>query len=257
MPSPAIVSAVSRHLAVADLDRSIAFYRDVLGFDHRQPQGRTGQPVAAELIQGPAQLMLSITDQVVDSTGEPQPRGAAVVFLQTDDVAGFHHLVMSRGGKPSPLAKANWIKMRVFELRDPDGHTIWLGQSYHVEDTPGHIPAGQGQLRQMLPHLPLDDIDAGIAWYQDKLGFHINYRQEGLGIMSRDTVTLLLLPRTEKFRGYGSCSAYVKNADELYAEFRARGANVLGEPVSHPWGLRDFEVVDPEGNRLTFGQTFE
>jgi len=32
---------------------------------------------------------------------------------------------------------------------------------------------------------------------------------------------------------------------------------VLGEPESHPWGLRDFVVLDPEGNELTFGQPFE
>src|SRR5262245_34694515 len=201
MSSPAITSAVSRHLAVADLDRSIAFYRDLLGFQQQPPQGKTGFPVAAELTLGPARLMLTLGDHVVDSTGEPQPLGAAVIFLETDDVAGLHQLVTGRGGKPSPLEKANWLKMRIFELRDPDGHTIWLGQSYHVDDTPDHVPGGKGQLRQLLPHLPLDDIDAGIAWYQEKLGFRINYRQEGLGVMSRDSVTLLLLPRTEKFRG--------------------------------------------------------
>jgi len=27
--------------------------------------------------------------------------------------------------------------------------------------------------------------------------------------------------------------------------------------VSHPWGLRDFSVLDLEGNQITFGQTFE
>ena len=37
----------------------------------------------------------------------------------------------------------------------------------------------------------------------------------------------------------------------------AKGANVRGEPVSHPWGLRDFRVIDLEGNEITFGQTFE
>jgi hypothetical protein len=34
-----------------------------------------------------------------------------------------------------------------------------------------------------------------------------------------------------------------------------------GEPAitspSHPWGLRDFRVLDLEGNRITFAQTFE
>jgi hypothetical protein len=34
-------------------------------------------------------------------------------------------------------------------------------------------------------------------------------------------------------------------------------ADVQGEPVSHPWGLRDFQVLDLEGNRVTLGQPFE
>lgn len=34
--NPAIVAPVSRQLSVADVDRSIAFYRDVLGFDVRR-----------------------------------------------------------------------------------------------------------------------------------------------------------------------------------------------------------------------------
>ena len=44
------------------------------------------------------------------------------------------------------------------------------------------------------------------------------------------------------------------DADALYAECRAKGAVITGEPVSHEWGLRDFRVVDPEGNTITFGQ---
>ena len=43
----------------------------------------------------------------------------------------------------------------------------------------------------------------------------------------------------------------------LYGELLASGANVQGEPVSHPWGLREFRAVDPEGNQLTLGQPFE
>jgi hypothetical protein len=33
--APQIVAPLSRHLAVADPDRTLAFYRDVLGFDVR------------------------------------------------------------------------------------------------------------------------------------------------------------------------------------------------------------------------------
>jgi predicted enzyme related to lactoylglutathione lyase len=227
-----IVSPVSRTLAVADIARSIAFYRDVLGFAAHG---------ADEAVNGPARLQFEV--------GATQP---AIVFFQAADVAVMHSEVVSRGGKASQLEKANWIKMRMFELRDPDGHVLWFGQSFQEPDKPP--PA---QLLHALPELPLNDVAAGIAYYCDVLGFHINYAQHDLGVMDRDRITLLLIARTERHKGIGSCYFYIENADALYAELRAKGANILGEPISKPWGLRDFTILDLEGNRIGFGQPFE
>jgi len=108
-----------------------------------------------------------------------------------------------------------------------------------------------------LPELPVDDVAAAVAYYRDVLGFRINYQQDDLGVMDRDEITVLLIPRTERHTGIGSAYFYIENADALYAELRAKGANAQGEPVSHPWGLRDFEVLDLARNQLRFGQTFE
>ena len=38
------------------------------------------------------------------------------------------------------------------------------------------------------------------------------------------------------------------DAAALYADLLENGANLQGEPVSQPWGLREFRVIDPEGN---------
>ena len=43
-------------------------------------------------------------------------------------------------------------------------------------------------------------------------------------------------------------SADVNRSVAFYREvlgFELPAVNVIGEPVSHPWGLRDFEVRDP------------
>jgi uncharacterized glyoxalase superfamily protein PhnB len=32
-----------------------------------------------------------------------------------------------------------------------------------------------------------------------------------------------------------------------------RGANVLKPPQDYAYGMRDFDVADPDGNHLTFG----
>jgi uncharacterized glyoxalase superfamily protein PhnB len=251
---PKIVAPVSRHLAVAAVDRSVAFYRDILGFDVRRIDQGDGVPATAEAMSGPARIQLGAQDNAYDSTGQRRPRGAAILFFETDDVAALRDVVVARGGTPSELEKVNWIKMRVFEVRDPDGHTLWFGQSFQ-EPEQGKDPLRQ--LQQMLPELPLTDVAAGVAYYQQVLGFKVNYVQDDLGVMDRDDVTILLIARTDQHTGIGSCGAYVRDADALYAELVARGANVLGEPVSRPWGLRDFRVLDIEGNRITFAQPFE
>jgi len=250
----AIVSPVSRHLSVAEVDRSLAFYSDVLGFEAHAARQRDGVPAVAEVVRGPARIQLGTQDSAYDSTGQRRPRGAAIIFFQTDDVAAMREEVLARGGRPSELEKVNWIKMRVFEVRDPDGHTLWFGQSFQE---PESGKDDSRQLRQMLPELPLTDVAAGVTYYQRVLGFKINYAQDDLGVMDRDDVTILLIARSDRHTGIGSCEAYVRDADALYAELAARGANLQGEPVSRPWGLRDFRVLDLEGNRITFAQPFE
>jgi predicted enzyme related to lactoylglutathione lyase len=253
-PLPAIVAPVSRHLSVADLDRSIAFYREVLGFVVRTVSEGDGVPAVAEAVHGPARIQLSIKDGAFDSTGGLRPRGSAILFFQTDDVAATQQVLSARGGTPGELEKVNWIKMRMFEIQDPDGHKLWFGQSFQ-ESSPEPDPLRQ--LRGALPELPLDDVPAGVAYYRDVLGFKVNHAQHDLGVMDRDAVTVLLIARTERHTGIGSCYVYIRDADALHAELLARGANVQDEPVSHPWGLRDFHVLDLEGNQIRFGQTFE
>jgi len=115
----------------------------------------------------------------------------------------------------------------------------------------------QHMLQTIMPEMPLDDVAAGVNHYRDVLGFSINYQDPNIGVMDRDAVRVLLIARTEKHTGIGSCYVYVQYADSLHAELTAKGANVQGKPVSRPWGLREFEVLDPEGNRITFGQPFE
>ncbi|HSS21553.1 MAG TPA: VOC family protein [Pyrinomonadaceae bacterium] len=110
---------------------------------------------------------------------------------------------------------------------------------------------------KIMPEFPLTDVAAGAVYYRDMLGFSINYQQHDIGVMDRDAVRVLLVPRTERHTGIGSCYVYIRNADILFAELRDKGTNVQGEPVSRPWGLREFRVLDPEGNQRTFGEPFE
>jgi predicted enzyme related to lactoylglutathione lyase len=248
MPEPQITAPVSRQLGARDLDRTLAFWRDVLGFEMRGRDDDGG----VELTSGPARIQLGALDTAPDFSKDGPP-GSAIVFFNTDDVDAMHAAIRRRGGQPSELEKVNWIKRRVFEVRDPDGHVIWFGQSYHQKSP----EQPRRMMSRIMPELPCDDVAAAVTHYREVLGFSVNYEQEDLGVMDRDEVRLLLIARTPRHGGIGSAYFYVRDADALYAELVRSGADVQGQPVSQPWGLREFSVLDPDRNRLTFGQTFE
>jgi uncharacterized glyoxalase superfamily protein PhnB len=239
-----IVAPVSQHLRVANSEHSVAFYRDVLGFSVQGVKDDSGVPASAEVSNGPARIRFS------ERAGNPERR---VIFFETDDAAALRAAIAEVGGRPSELADVNWIKMRVFEVRDPDDNALWFGQSYAEPDR----PRPSRMMQSIMPELPLDDVPRGVAYYRDVLGFDVNYQQHDIGVMDRDATRLLLIARTERHRGIGSCCFYVEDVDALYEELVTKGANVQGFPVSRPWGLREFSVLDLEGNRLSFGQPFE
>ena len=244
---PAITNPVMRFIGVADRERAITFYRDVLGFEIKQQDDGT----AVEY--GPVRIQFAESDFEPEDFDHPLPIGSAALFFETSDLEAMRNLICARGGNPGTIAKVNWIKFRMFEVRDPDGHKLWFGQTYNREDCAPKV----GQLQQALPEMPFDNVAAAVAYYRDILGFGINYQQDDLGVMFRDKITILLISRTEKHKGIGSFEVYIENADALYEELRAKGANLLSKPTSRPWGLRDFAVEDLEGNHITFAQTFE
>jgi predicted enzyme related to lactoylglutathione lyase len=247
-----ITNPAMRFIGVASLDRAVIFYRDVMGFQIKQ------QADVAEAVLGPVRIRLGKAGFSPGGWSTPRPPGSAILFLETGDVETAHAELRRRGGTPSEIEKVNWIKMRMFEIRDPDGNVLWLGQSYHEQtDSPSRRKSQPRGLRKALPELPFDDVAAAVAYYRDVLGFRINYQQDDLGVMDRDAITILLIARTQHHQGIGSCEVFVEDADALYEELQAKGAKLDGPPVSHPWGLRDFRTVDPEGNRITFAQTFE
>jgi uncharacterized glyoxalase superfamily protein PhnB len=45
----------------------------------------------------------------------------------------------------------------------------------------------------------------------------------------------------------------VRDVDRIYAEVSGRGARLLNQPEDRDYGMRDFDVVDADGNQLTFG----
>jgi uncharacterized glyoxalase superfamily protein PhnB len=75
--------------------------------------------------------------------------------------------------------------------------------------------------------------------------------------VERDNVTIHLQAASETKRqpGHGAINVFVTGVDALYLELKSRGARTMEEPADRPYGMRDFDMVDLDGNQLCFGES--
>jgi len=125
-------------------------------------------------------------------------------------------------------------------------------------------------------HVLVDDPDAALAFYRDSLGLTVQNEVASDGFSwitlaadSQPEVQIVLSqPHAGRSQEDGDALAALLAKGELYpVHFRtddlestfekvaaAPGAEVLQEPDSRPWGVRDAAVRDPAGNRLRIEQ---
>jgi len=48
-------------------------------------------------------------------------------------------------------------------------------------------------------------------------------------------------------------SIFLDDVDALYAEYQQTGAVIREAPRNMPWGTREMNIEDPDGNRLRMG----
>jgi catechol 2,3-dioxygenase-like lactoylglutathione lyase family enzyme len=117
------------------------------------------------------------------------------------------------------------------------------------------------QLIRSMPVLQVTDVVASVAFYRDKLGFMAHKlwgEPPSFCIVQRGKVTIAL-DRTRAAGGsvpvnqYWAAYVYVENADKLCDEFRTKGVEIVRGPEDMEYGLRDFDVRDPDGHLIAFG----
>jgi uncharacterized glyoxalase superfamily protein PhnB len=118
-------------------------------------------------------------------------------------------------------------------------------------------------IRQIAPQFFTTDMSRTLAYYRDTLGFtcvgtwqdppvyaiverderRIHFRLAGPPVQSPDKYSDELL----------DAYLFVDDADALYAEYAARGAEFTRTLAETPWEMREFVVKDCDGRLLAFG----
>lgn len=106
------------------------------------------------------------------------------------------------------------------------------------------------------PVLPSRNEAETLKFYTEKLGFAFDSSHEGYLIFSRDGRNVHLWPCNDDESGRNSgCYIYVTDIDMLYAEYKPLGiVHPNGALRLMPWGLRQFAVVDNNGNIFYFAE---
>lgn len=110
----------------------------------------------------------------------------------------------------------------------------------------------------MIPKLPMRDKAATRAYYVDQLGFAVEGEYEHYLIVERDGLQLHFFLSADLDPNDNDGQVYIRtdNVDALHHAFAARGVAIHpnGGLQAKPWGQREFALLDPDRNLLTFGQ---
>jgi predicted enzyme related to lactoylglutathione lyase len=104
----------------------------------------------------------------------------------------------------------------------------------------------------------VEDVIRSVEHYRAVLGFRTEFtygEPTFYAGVERDGVVIHLQAAAGSKRqpGQGAVNVFVTDVDALYAELKSRGARVLNEPRDYPYGMRDFDIHDLDGNQLCFG----
>ena len=116
------------------------------------------------------------------------------------------------------------------------------------------------KINQTIPVLPSSDFDRTSRFYE-LLGFRgpQNYPEYLILKCDEQEIHFFWEEGDHTYgHGHSHFSAYIRAAglDELYETLKSARA-ALDPPSARSWGLKELEVIDPDGSLLRFGEPLE
>ena len=108
-----------------------------------------------------------------------------------------------------------------------------------------------------VPEIPVTDIANATAYYQNSLGFNLDWSVDELGLAGLSRGNCRMFLANDQFRkGYGNVGPTLTwlnlgskdEVDELYRAWSASNAKLMSAPESKPYGLHEFTATDLDGN---------
>ncbi|WP_347709791.1 bleomycin resistance protein [Jejuia spongiicola] len=114
-------------------------------------------------------------------------------------------------------------------------------------------------LTDIIPKLPMRDKNVTRAFYIDKLGFKEIGDYEAYLMVRKDKIEIHFFEFKElnPKENYGQVYIRTNGIDNFYQTLLNDKIKIHpnGKLKSKPWGQKEFSLLDPDTNLLTFGQS--
>jgi uncharacterized glyoxalase superfamily protein PhnB len=108
-----------------------------------------------------------------------------------------------------------------------------------------------------IPILSVIDLPEALDYYQNVLAFRIGWswgEPPRLASVCRDRVEVNLSQSPNSHATASRVYFQIAGVDAYYNQVTIAGANVVAALADRPYGMKDFRIVDPSGNQLSFGE---
>jgi lactoylglutathione lyase len=129
-----LFNKLTPNFIVASVERSLAFYVDVLGFARGLTVPEQPPLVFASVTSGAIEIFFNditaVLEEHPDWAGRVKPSAASSMFIEVAEAGGvdaLHDHVKSRAKVVMPLTN-QWYGMREFAIEDPDGFVLTFAQ---------------------------------------------------------------------------------------------------------------------------------
>ena len=123
-------NTITPNLIVSDVARSVAFYRDVLGFAVEATVPEAAPFVFASVQSGHVRVFLNAAEAAYEEYPAFKDRpigGTLTLFIEVDAVAAWHEALKDRVKIVMPL-EHKWYGVTEFAIVDPDGYVITFAE---------------------------------------------------------------------------------------------------------------------------------
>ena len=115
-------------LATGDMEETVRFYRDALGFDLRDRFESGGRTWWCEMMRDGHVLMFTAHEVDVDAPGARMGFRQTSINVYLDSGIEDLHARLKRGGYTVSEMRVTFYRIREFDLTDPSGYTVLIGQ---------------------------------------------------------------------------------------------------------------------------------